>query len=317
MFISFARSAKLFVFAAFVLQFLFVNDAFSLDYSDERYLLGDSFYKGGTHDYPIDDGIEISKQARLWIFIKPENYLNDQRVSKQSRIYRYTFFVALTDANGNIIDSITELKKFDRHIYGIGPEREDTVFDLTGRDNLAYGFRIIFGLDRGSPETMRTDEKKTYSKFILIAVEKNKIKKVIDNLTVSSDEFFSDRVEEFSLFSPSLANQKTNGYFDFVFDKDSSNGYATIKSSEIFKFDGKLYRNVNTAVVETDKAVLFDSPQNKQSKMYLVKGDYVVIRDRKIMENTEWILVDYDSQALGKTLSKWMKASDIVPLFHN
>jgi len=43
----------------------------------------------------------------------------------------------------------------------------------------------------------------------------------------------------------------------------------------------------------------------------------VVIRKRETVEDTEWVFVDFDSVALGKTLSKWMQINAVTPLFYD
>jgi hypothetical protein len=321
---------KLHVLFFIVTQLLFVANAFSLDFMKERDLL----WRRVDNKIAHFSGVEISNQYRLWLFVKPENYLNDQindrKTNKQKRVYRYTFYTALSDTNGNIIDNKTETKNYDKHIHEIDRNyNRGTFLNQSKKNGLLYDFRVIFGINRNiDGDAYAGDTQKSYIKLFVYAIENGRINKVVDNLTESVDQVTWDESKcngsnVVSTSNLSLLNQLTNGKSDFTVEttvktliyEDCKGRTEIAKTSEIYKFDGKLYRSVNTAVVQESKAPLFDSPSmSNQPKMYLVKGDYVVIRDRKVIDDTEWVLVDYDSAALGNTISKWMIDNTIKPL---
>jgi len=310
------------------MQILFAKNVYSLELIEERDFLFHSLKKSITYS----DVIEISNQYRLWFFVEAENYLdfhgNNKRNVKQQHIHKYKFYVVLSDTKGNIVDSTTEKKIFDSHIYQVF-RGKDIIFDLTGKNVFAYGFQTIFGKIRASTR-IAGELEKSYTKLFLYTVDNGKIKKIIDNFTLSFDQATLDEkkcngsiVYRFSNLS--LSNQQTNGFFDFIVSTEINNTIyndcieriESIKKSEIYKFDGNFYRNVNTSVVSVEKASLYDSPDTKsKTKMYLIKGDFVIIRDRKTKGGSEWILVDYDSEQLGITLKKWMHAVDVVLLFN-
>jgi len=335
-------SVKIFALTVFIFQFLFINNAFPLVETDKEREEMNLILNKLNIKIEFAEKINVSDKHRLWFFVRSENYLGDQvnsqRTSKEARVYKYTFYTVLSDMRGSVLDSITEIKKYDRHLYDIFPadHYSDAVpyYDLNGKGNFAYAFYVVLGIHRPGEDNDPITEGliKDYTKLSLFAIEDGKIKKVLNDFTkslslrnIGKDKCSNDRkrrtehVRSKELF---LSNRQTNGYFDFdvkVHDyfRDSCNSNNNEKSTEVYKLDGNVYRNANTAAVNVDKAVLFDTPDSKKpSKMYLVKGDYVIIRKRETVEDMEWVFVDFDSATLGKTLSKWMQANAVTPLFY-
>ena len=60
------------------------------------------------------------------------------------------------------------------------------------------------------------------------------------------------------------------------------------------------------------KATLFNSPQLlDKSKMYLVKGDKVVIKDHRRFNEMDWFLVKYSPLKNKKPIIKWLMGKSL------
>jgi len=277
-------SVKIFALTVFILQFLFINNVFSTtivtdkDREEMKLILKNL-------DVNVEHGekIDISNQYKLWFFATTE-------LDNRPNMHNFTFYTVLADPKGNVLDKIIERKKYDRLIYDIYPARDVPYYDLNGQGALAYTLHVVFGRPSPGepPEPRINGVSKEYTKLSLFVIEKEKIKKVLNDFTrsITLDTLSKDkcsngrkrRTEHVRSKEPFLSDQQTNGYFDFdvkVHDyfRDSCNSNNNEKSTEVYKFDGNVYRNANTAAVNVDKAVLFDTPDPKKpSKMYLVKG---------------------------------------------
>ena len=65
-----------------------------------------------------------------------------------------------------------------------------------------------------------------------------------------------------------------------------------------------------------DKANLFSLPSNKSlSKMYLVKGDFVLIREHKYSDGVDWYLVEYLPTGKVKPIIKWIQGKAVDSQF--
>jgi len=75
----------------------------------------------------------------------------------------------------------------------------------------------------------------------------------------------------------------------------------------------KTNTNIKVKVTE-EKAWLYDSPYaSSRSKMYIIKGDLVVIKDYKFSQNEgeDWFLVEYYNDIKKISIIKWVKGKSI------
>jgi hypothetical protein len=68
--------------------------------------------------------------------------------------------------------------------------------------------------------------------------------------------------------------------------------------------------------ISAKQARLYNSPNDSdKSKMYLVKGDKVKVRDYKYQKSTgtDWFFVGYQSEKKTEPISKWIRGESVKP----
>jgi len=68
--------------------------------------------------------------------------------------------------------------------------------------------------------------------------------------------------------------------------------------------------------ISAKQARLYNSPNdNDKSKMYLIKGDKVKVKDYKYKKNTgtDWFFVEYQSEKKTEPISKWVRGESVEP----
>jgi hypothetical protein len=128
------------------------------------------------------------------------------------------------------------------------------------------------------------------------------LKKMCLYATVSGIDNYNKQWSELDKFV--MPHNKCVGFIDDVLRLDLS-GHIYSKTFSV------------KAEIVSDKAALFESPdKSTKSKMYLVKGDVVTLKEyRYSVDNKNvpisWFKIEYFSNKLGRNISKWLESSSI------